>query len=251
MTQYVFGSGSLILTPVQDASGAIISNGTPVKLLDHQECSIDMGGDIKKLFGQGGYPIAAGVGKRDVSVKCKGARVHSMIWNTLFFGQSLAAGLIAICTDSVAIAASVTVTPPSSGAFSADMGVVDWNGNPMKRVATGPATGQYAVSATGVYSFAAADIAAGRLVYPHYSYTAAVAGAQKMTVMNLPMGYAPIFRATLCVAYNGKIMYLDFPSCTANKMGISLKNEDFMIPEFEFTPTDNGTGNIFTMSLSE
>jgi len=251
MTQYVFGSGSLILTPVQDATGATIANGTPVKLLDHQECSIDMGGDIKKLFGQGGYPIAAGVGKRDVSVKCKGARVHSMIWNTLFFGQSFSAGLIAVAQDGVAIAASVTVAPPNSGTFSADMGIVDWNGNPMRRVAAAPATGQYAVSAAGVYTFAAADVVAGRMVYPHYSYTAAVAGAQKMAVMNLPMGYAPIFRATLCVSYQAKIMYLDFPSCTANKMGISLKNEDFMIPEFEFTPTDNGTGNIFTLSLSE
>lgn len=251
MTQYVFGAGSLILTPVQDAAGVIIANPTPVKLLDHQECSIDMGGDIKKLHGQGGYPIAAGVGKRDVSVKCKGARVHSMIWNTLFFGQSLAAGLIAIAEAPVAIAASVTVAPPSSGAFSADMGVVDWNGNPMKRVAATPVAGQYAVSAAGVYTFAAADVAAGRLVYPHYSYTAAVTGAQKMTVTNQPMGYAPIFRATLCVSYQGKLLYLDFPSCTANKLGIALKNEDFMIPEFEFTPTDNGTGNIFTMSLSE
>ena len=251
MTQYVFGSGSLILTPVQDATGAIITNGTPVKLLDHQECSIDMGGDIKKLHGQGGYPIAAGVGKRDVSVKCKGARVHSMIWNTIFFGQSLAAGLIAVSEAPVAIAASVTAVPPNGGTFSADMGVVDWNGNPMRRVASAPVTGQYAVSAAGVYTFAAADVVAGRMIYPHFSYTASVAGAQRMTVTNQPMGYAPTFRATLCVSYQAKLLYLDFPSCTANKMGISMKNEDFMIPEFEFTPTDNGTGNIFTMSLSE
>lgn len=255
MSQYTFGSGEMYVTPLQDSSGAAVSNPTPIKLLDLQEGTIDFGAEQKMLYGQNSFPVAVGIGKRSVSIKVKPARVLAAGWNTLFFGQTLASGLVAISTGGTASAIpaspyTVTVTPPSSGTYAADLGVIDWNGSPMKRVASAPATGQYSVNTTtGAYTFAAADTL--KNVYISFQYTATVTGAQKQTVVNQPMGYAPTFKADLQVAYLGKFLTMSLPQCVASKMSLGLKNEDFGVPEFEFAAFDNGAGSVLTWSTSE
>lgn len=253
MAQYVFGAGSMYATPLLDANGNTISNPTPLKLADLQEGSIDLGADMKKLYGQNSFPVAVGVGKRDLGIKIKQARVSSRIWNAIFFGQTLAAGIYAVNTDTTGAAIpttpfQITPTVPSSGTWAFDLGVLDSNGLPMVRVASAPATGQYSVSA-GVYTFAAADT--GKTVYINYQYTATSTSAQKQTVSNLPMGYAPAFRCDLDVAYLGKRTTFTFPMCIASKMALSFKNEDFSTPEFEFGAFDNGSGQVMTWALSE
>lgn len=255
MSQYAFGSGEMYVTPLLDSSGAAISNPTPIKLLDLQEGSIDFGAEQKMLYGQNSFPVAVGIGKRTVGVKVKPARVLASGWNTLFFGQTLSSGLVALSTggSGSAIPATpftITVTPPSSGTFAQDLGVIDWNGLPMKRVASAPATGQYSVNtATGLYTFASADTL--KTVYISYQYQAAVTTASKQTVLNQPMGYAPTFRADLQVSYLGKFLTLSLPQCVASKMSLGLKNEDFGVPEFEFSAFDNGAGSVLTWSTSE
>lgn len=255
MSQYAFGAGQLYVTPTADALGVAVANPTPLKLMDLQEGSLENSAELKKLYGQNSFPVAVGVGKRDISVKVKPARILASVWNTLFFGQTLAAGLIANYTDTAGVAIpatpyQVTVTPPNSGTYVADLGVIDANGQPMKRVASAPATGQYSVNtSTGQYTFAAADTA--KTVYINFQYSATVTGAQKQTVQNLPMGYAPTFKADLTVSYLGKNTTFSFPACIASKMGMSFKNEDFAIPEFEFGAFDNGTGSVMTWSTNE
>ena len=245
----------MYVTPLQDSTGTAITTPTPIKLLDLQEGSLDFSGEPKMLYGQNSFPVAVGIGKRAVGVKVKPARVLANGWNTLFFGQTLNSGLVAMSTGGTASAIpatpfAVTVTPPSSGVYAQDLGVIDWNGSPMKRVASAPATGQYSVvTATGVYTFAAADTL--KNVYISYQYTATVTGAQKQTVVNQPMGYAPTFRADLQVSYLGKFLTISLPQCMASKMSLGLKNEDFAVPEFEFSAFDNGAGQILTWSTSE
>lgn len=256
MSQYAFGAGNMYVTQLQDANGNAIANPTPYPLMALQEGSVDISGDVKELYGQNQFPVAAGRGKVKMQVKVKPARILAGVWNSIFFGQTLNPGLIAVNTDTVgqAIPATpfnITPTPPNTGTYAADMGVIDANGNPMTRVASAPATGQYSVNvATGQYTFAAADT--GKTVYINYQYTTSTATTgNKQTVQNLPMGYAPTFKADLTVSYLGKITTFSFPKAVATKMGIGFKNEDFSVPEFSFSAFDNGAGQVMSWSTSE
>lgn len=253
MTQYAFGAGTMYVTPLQDSSGTAISNPTPMKLMELQEGSFDFGAESKKLYGQNSFPAAVGIAKRNIGVKVKNARILAKAWNALFFGQTVTAGIIGVRTDTTGAAIpttpyQITPTVPSSGTWQADLGVLNASGTPMTRVASAPATGQYSVSA-GVYTFAAADT--GLTVYINFRYTATSTTASKQAVSNQPMGYAPLFSCDLSVIYQGKETYFGLPACMASKMGIAFKNDDFMVPEFEFEAMDNGTGNVMNWSTSE
>jgi len=258
MAQYSFGAGNLYVTQLQDAWGNAISNPTPLPLMTLQEGSIDLSADNKELYGQNQYAQAVARGKAKLTVKTKPARIYAGLWNALFFGQTLTSGLLAIQTDTTGAtipAASpytVTPTPPNSGTFVADMGVLSATGYPMKCVASAPTTGQYSVTTGGVYTFASAD--AGKTVYINFQYTVGSSNAgtaQTQVVKNLPMGYAPQFKADLCVGYQGKLVTFSINQAVSTKMSLGFKNEDFAIPEFDFSAMDNGTGNIMTWSTSE
>lgn len=255
MSQFVFGAGNMYVTQKQDASGTAIANPTPYPLMVLQEGSIDLSSESKELYGQNQFPVAVGRGKSKMGIKVKPARIFAGVWNAIYFGQTLESGLVAVHTETAGAAIpatpfAVTPTPPSSGTFAADMGVIDWNGQPMQRVASSPTTGQYSVDVeTGAYTFAAADTT--KMVYINYQYSASVAGSKKQTVRNLPMGYAPTFSADLTVSYLGKIVNFSFPMAISTKFSIGFKNEDFAIPEFEFSAFDPGNGDVMTWSTSE
>ena len=42
-----------------------------------------------------------------------------------------------------------------------------------------------------------------------------------------------------------------FPNCIAAKLTMNFKNEDFMIPEFDFSAFADSAGNIFYWDLDE
>ena len=167
-------------------------------------------------------------------------------------------GLTVTCT---ATPSSVIVNAPYSGVgtafnmgtYAADMGCTyAATGMPLKRVASAPTTGQYSVNTTtGVYTFAAAD--AGLTIYINFQYTnySSLLSAGYQTVQNLPMGYAPSFKADLTVAYLGKMTTFSFNKAIATKMNMNFKNEDFAVPEFDFSAFDDGSGNVMKWSTSE
>lgn len=252
---YSFGAGLLWGTPKLDSTGATIANPTPLLFGTLQDVSLDISRELKMLHGQNQFPVAVGAGKGKISGKAKVANIFAQFWNTVYFGQTLAAGLVGINYETVGAVVPttpfiITVTPPSSGTFTDDLGVLDANGKPMTRVASSPTTGQYIVNtSTGAYTFATAD--AGSRVYINYKYTAAVAGAQKQTVVNQPMGYAPVFKVDLLMNYLGKQLTVSLPNAIGGKMGLSTKLDDFMVPEFEFEAFADGAGNVLTLSMSE
>jgi hypothetical protein len=122
------------------------------------------------------------------------------------------------------------------------------NGLPMTKVASSPATGEYSVSA-GVYTFASAD--EGQTVYISFAYTAAVAGAKKMTIVNVPMGYAPIVRLDVWWQKNGKQFATTYPNAIASKLSWQSKLDDYMVPEIEFEGFADAAGNVMYRSFSE
>lgn len=345
MAQFAFGAGNFFVTPQQDAWGNSVSNPTPIPLMVLQEGGIDMAGDIKELYGQNQFPVAAGRSKVKLQIKVRPARIFAAAWNALFFGQTLVDGVFSNYADTIGMvvppaavggvtaitvaaggtgyvtgdivqvttgtstikaqgvvtatagvvtavqvlnSGAYTVAPTASGAttavsgagtgltvsctctasgvvaypsalganaigatFVADLGVMNMStGMPLKRVASAPTTGQYTVNtSTGVYAFASADAAATVLI--SYQYTQASTTAKKQTVMNLPMGYSPSFKADLTVVYLGKMTTFSFPMAMPSKFGISFKNEDFAIPEFNFSAFDPGNGQVMSWATSE
>ncbi len=257
MAQYGFGSGMLWATPQTDALGNALANPTPIMIGVMQEGSIDINFENKTLHGQNQFPVAVGRGKGKIGGKCKFAQLFGALFNSVLFGQTLTSGLVAVAYDTSGrtVPASpyqLTVTPPGSGSFSRDMGVISDKGLPLARVANAPASGQYSVTPAGLYTFAAADT--GRTVFINYEYTVAGAsagGATQSTVMNLPMGSAPTFTADLFLPYQGKSMKITLYSCIAGKLALSTKQDDFLVPDFDFDAFADPVGRVMNYSLSE
>jgi hypothetical protein len=257
MSQVMFGAGNMYVTQLIDAFGNAPATPQPYPLLVMQEAAIDDTSQIKKLFGQNARPFAIARGETTTTLKVKNARVLANVWNSIYYGQTLTPGLLTTLTDvtGTAIPATpyqITVVPPATGVYKADLGVISGvTGSPMKRVASAPATGQYSVNeATGIYTFAAADTLL--LMYLNYQYNVSTASAGfTQTVKNLAMGAAPAFRARLTVIFQGKSVNIDARSCVATKFTLPFKNTDFAVPELDFELQDDGAGNVYDWSTAE
>jgi hypothetical protein len=253
MAQYGFGSGTLWGTQLTDASGVVNAAPSPVLFGVLQDVSIDISGDTKQLFGQNQFPVAVGRGKAKIQGKAKFAQLNGRTLNDLYFGQPVASGLVAAVYDTTGAtipASPYTITPtvPNSGTFAQDLGVRDGNGIPMTRVTGTPTTGQYSLSGSA-YTFAAADTT--KTVFISYQYTAPSTVAQKSVVNNVAMGYAPTFRADFFNSLNGKPLTLTLFSCVASKLTLASKQDDFLIPEFDFDAFANSAGQVLQWGTAE
>lgn len=249
-----FGSGLLWGTPLQDASGVAIANPSPIIFGTLQDVEFDVKFELKKLHGQNQFAVAVGRGKGEITGKAKLADIRAGFLETIVFGVSGSNGTLSMVNDTVGTAIpstpfTVTVTPPGSGTFEKDLGVIDsTTGRGMTRVASAPTTGQYTVSA-GVYVFAAADVA--KVVYINYRYTATSTTARTMTVRNLPMGYAPTFALDYYSPFQGKSAVITLNNCIADGWKFSGKNDDFAIPEVGFSAFADAAGILGRMAFTE
>jgi hypothetical protein len=256
MSQYIFGAGIIWATPLQDAFGNAIANGTPVQLAVSQEVSMDESFETKLLYGQNQFPVDAGRGKGKVGVKVKFGQVNGLAVSSLFFGQTLATGRTTYnfdVTGSVIPTTPFQITPtvPGSGVWAADMGVRNANGRPMTKVASGPATGQYSVAA-GVYTFAAADT--GLQVFISYAYTntnVQAPNSTQLNVKNIPMGNAPVVQLDIFFTKNGKNFGTRYPQAISSKMAWQSKLDDYMVPEMDFDCFADAAGNVLYRYLDE
>lgn len=252
----LFGSGILFGVPLTDVTGAAIASPTPVQFGTLQDISVDISFELKQLYGSYQFPIAQGRGKGKIEGKAKNAEINGAIFSDIILGTSSSAGIKAVYPNYAASIPggtpwTITISPPNSGTFLADMGVINAStGLPLKRVASGPATGQYSVSTVGVYTFASAD--ANQAVLISYEYSAASAtGPRIIPINNQLMGYVPTFKAALNLSYAGKQVTLVLNSCSSGKLGMALKNDDFSVPEFDFTAAADASGSVGYIALSE
>lgn len=244
-----FGSGKLIAVPTNLADGTAIANPTPVILGTMQDVSLDLSVEMKTLYGSKRYPIAVGQGKGKTEIKAKYAEIDGGIMGSLFFGKAATTGIKAAKFDEAATIPAtpgpytLTIAPPSSGTFVADLGVVNaTTGVQFTRVASAPATGQYSVNTgTGVYTFAAAD--QGVAIKISYEYSAA-AGGSIWTMTNETMGYTPSFTLLLQNGYDGKTMVCKLNRCVSGKLSVPLKSDDFAIYDFEAEAFANSAGEL-------
>src|SRR5471030_2309275 len=137
------------------------ANPTPIKFGTLQDVSLDISGDVKQLYGKKQFPEAVARGKYKITGKSKFAAINGKMLNDLFFGQTMGAGMIKTALDEAASVPTTpfTVTVSNAAQFKQDWGVRYTNTViPPTRVASAPVLGQYSVNtATGVYTFAAAD----------------------------------------------------------------------------------------------
>lgn len=243
MTQYAFGVGALIALRTDTAAA------TPAQFGTLQEVQLDMSFTVKELTGQFQAPAALARGGLKITGKAKAARVSAANFNNIFFGQTLGTGntLTQLNEAGTPTGGGHTITVGNHLTFVADLGVAyAASGTMLAQVAGSPATGQYSVTG-GVYSFSAGDATAQMLIT--YSYTT-MAGTS-LALSNQLMGAAPTFQLVLNEQYQGKTLNLQLNSVLSPKLSLAFKNEDFMIPEFDFQAAADAAGNIGNIWLSE
>ncbi len=253
--QLAFGTGILFAVQTMDANGAAVSNATAVQFGNLQDISCDISFEEKLLYGAYQFPIAVGRGKGKAAFKAKMANINGTIIGDLLLGTGTIAGIKSAVTNYAAtVPASTpwqnTVVPPNSGTFVADLGVINSaTGLPLKKVASGPLAGQYSVTGAGVYTFASAD--ANAAIAISYEYSATSTTARIATMSNQLMGYAPTFRAALNLSYGGKTITMVFAQCMSSKLSIPFKNDDFAIPEFDFSAFADASNNLGYIATTE
>jgi hypothetical protein len=253
----LFGSGLMWGTPLTDGSGASVATPTPYLFGTMQDVELDIKFEIKKLHGQNAFPKIITRGKGSISGKAKAATIFGGMLDSFVFGQASTAGSTAMVYDTTGTVVptspfTITVTPPNSGVFDADLGVFEVaTGRPLKRSTAAPANkGEYSVNpATGVYTFHTG--AAGASVYINYRYTATSNVARKGSVVNRPMGYTPSFRTDLYFPFQDDYLVLTLHNTVSDGLKLSFKNDDFSIPEFGFDAGEGAGGKILDWSMSE
>lgn len=243
MTQYVFGTGQLFATPV--------GGGAPLKFGALQDVSIDLSADIKELYGQYQFALDTARGKTKVEWKAASGNIDAEAFNQVYFGQTVDAGdelLQAFNeTGTVPAMSTYTVTVANAANFVMDLGVYySVTGLPLKQVASGPAVGEYSVSASGVYTFAAADASAALLF--NYLYEGSNGGT--LTVTNQLMGSTPKFQLVASQVYDGKSFTIILYSAVADKLSLPLKQDDYLIAELSGSCHADAANRVLKLSTT-
>ena len=253
--QLAFGAGALWGNRT-DQTGSGIG---PDQFGILQDVEIDWDWQTKELYGQFQFPLDIARGQGKITGKAKFARIFGAIYGDLFFGETLASGQLTVAENeaaSVPATGSYTVTVSQAANFVDDLGV--WYasganaGGRFTRVTTPAAAGQYSVNlATGIYTLSAADASAALLVSYLYNTTT----GKKLVLTNQLMGYTPTFKATF---YTTKMtqgvaagLALVLNACTATKLALPTKIDDYEIQEFDFSAFADPTGTIGTLSVNE
>ncbi len=246
MALYSFGSGILVGTRTD------IANATPVNFGVVQDVELDESADLKEAHGQFTHAIAQGRGKTKSTGKASVVTVSGLAFANLYYGIVPSSGYTATQFQEAGTIPSpsgpYTVTVANSANFADDDGVnFLTTGLPLTKVASGPAAGQYSVSA-GVYTFAAAD--AGKAVLITYTYTVSASG-QKLVVTNQLMGDAPVFQALFYTRFQGKQISVKLNACISTKLSFKTKLDDFTMPNFEFGYFADASGTVMTWNFPE
>ena len=223
MAQSIFGTGNLWGIPAG-------TNPTPVRFGTLQDVAVDFSFDFKMLYGGTQFPVEQARGKAKLDLKATLGRVDPVLFNGMFFGSSAATGeqLNSVDETTTIPGTPYIITVANGATFSRDLGVYDTTAKKfLTRVASAPATGQYAVNTTT---------------------------GTTITYTNTLMGAGPIFAVELVETYVGsagsKSFSLYLPAVQSSKLTMPLKLDDFTMSSIDMSAQDDGAGNIFTMSIT-
>ena len=242
-----FGSGRLYGVRNDQA------NQTPTEFAVLQGVDFNFDFTTKPLFGQNQFAVFVARGEAKWTAKAKMGSISGLIFNNIFFGQTLTTG-------QTALSAGEAHTVPSSSpytvqatqtTFSTDEGV-SYAGNPgiaLRYTTTTPVVAQYEVTSTGLYTFSSADASAAILL--SYLYTTST--GENISITNQQLGTTPTFSAVFRNRdpKSGLFDTLVIGALTSSKLTLSSKTSDYTIPEFDMEVLDPGTGQIGTMSFGD
>ena len=252
--QLSFGSGEL-WGERTDVTGSGIG---PRQFGILQDITVDIDWTTKELYGQNQFPQAIARGQGKISGKAKFAQIFGLLWADVCFGQTPTVGQLLTMPNEAGTVPAVTpyeITVAQASAYNDDLGVIyAATGIRFNRVATPSAAGQYSVNlATGVYTFSSAD--ANAAVKISYLYNNTTSG-NKLVILNQPLGATPTFKAT----FNQPISpgptpnvpwTLRLNACTAQKLSLPTRLDDFTIQEFDFNAFADASGEIGILSTVE
>lgn len=239
-----FGAGIVTFTPS-------IVNPTPVQIATLKDVSLDISFTEKELRGANVFPedVARAGGK--IAGKAKSGRINGGLLSLLLTGATQSTGRVIPVPNEIATIPTTpfTVTATQGANFDTDLGVIDLNtGLSMVRVASAPATGQYAVNTTtGVYTFAAADT--GHQVALRYLYKSTTLGTT-LDYTNQLMGTAQTFEVTVFNSYAGGDHGFRLYACTIPKLALAYKNEDYTDVDIDFSAFANTAGKVLSVYQS-
>lgn len=202
------------------------ANPTPIPFALLTDCKID--GDYSEvpLRGNMQFPQEIAFGEANLKVSAKNANVNGATLAAFLAGSTVTAGgVLGVLSELATIPATpYQVTVANGATFSENLGVLDLTANKwLTVVASNPATGQYSVSAAGVYTFAAADV--GHNLAINYSYTSASIG-KTTSLNNQVAGTTPIFALALYNEYTSagatRYMGVRFPAVVCPKLSLSM-----------------------------
>jgi len=227
-----------------------------------QDIQVDFDFTDKELWGQFQFPLAIARGQGKITGKAKFAQIVGLTYSEMFFGLTSATGQFAISqfeAQTIPASPSYTITVTNAASFNDDLGITyASSGLRFQRVASAPAVGQYSVNfATGVYTFAAAD--AGLAVLISYTYTVTTSG-RKVTISNQLQGTTPYFKSTFYQSISpsqppnsatSKPLALRLNACTATKLSLPAKVNDWTISELDFSAFADTAGIVGYLSTVE
>lgn len=218
-----------------------------------QDIQIDFSWSDKELYGQLQFPVAIARGQAKITGKAKFAQILGLLYSDIFFGVTPATGQFAVSqleAATVPPTTPYTVTPANAASYNDDLGVAyAASGKRFNRVTTPSAAGQYSVNfANGLYTFSAADASAAVLI--SYTYNIATSG-NRLTLTNQPMGITPTFKATFYTGYNGIGTALRLNACTASKLSLPTKLDNWTISELDFSAFADASGTVGYLSTVE
>jgi hypothetical protein len=246
-----FGTGLLYATP---NAGNLPTNPSPVRLL-LQEVSIDIKGDLKKLYTQYQFPIATARGKVEVMGKAKIVNYDPDPINQLFWAQSATAGIeipIDLEVDAIPVASPFVVYVTNNSTYAQDHGVSYGNGTPSGQMFLNVGSNfpsqaaQYTINTTsGKYQFASVDNS--YTVNISYTYTNATRG-KTIALSSQLMGYAPSCVVDVWANFRSKLLGIRLNACTFGSWTYPSKLEDFWVSDVAFDAnldSSNNLGKIF------
>lgn len=230
------------------------SDGTSVEFGTLQGCDFTFSFDKKELFGRKQVAVKVVRGKGKAEGKASFAEIRASALNQILGGQ-ISNGRVTVAEPVVTTVPAtapytITITPPGSGTFGRLLAVYDVSDpltkKEMQRVTSSANAGQYTVAAA-VMTFTAAD--AGKRIQYQYDYTTTT--GKTITLTNNMMGTAPIFEIEMYTTLDGKNITLLLNACTTNKLGFNFKQEDFLIPDFDFSAFADSADIIGYLYLDE
>jgi hypothetical protein len=245
ISSVIFGT-----TPAQGLTIAVDNEGLPTGLSIPASVTLPTSaatasGSVLPFTSTAGVVVGQTVSNANIAA---GTVVQSIVANT---SVTLSNPITAAISSGSQIVFGPSISVVNAATFVDDLGVINVNtGVQLTPVVSAPTTGQYSVS-KGVYTFAAAD--AGNQVSISYEYTKSTVGSS-FTYYAQQMGPRPTFKMVLSNAgfmnnpnYAGQPFGLTLWNAGISKFSLDFKNEDWNIPESDFSAAADFMNRVFTM----